>query len=196
MDIILDGVILDITIEDEKNIGDILRALERELELNSATMVEISADNTVIPADKLDNLFETPIEQVQTLEVKSVTAKEVADVLKHLFEAFESLAEKLENIPVQLQKNEDKIAMNTVTELADALSLLFQTIPYVNLFPETFDNLTIESKRPTSFISDFPSLLEDFRKAVESNDTVLIGDIAEYEIAPRLRQLSELQKSL
>ena len=27
MDIILDGVILDITIEDEKNIGDILRAL-------------------------------------------------------------------------------------------------------------------------------------------------------------------------
>ncbi|MCQ2579571.1 MAG: hypothetical protein MJ159_02605 [Treponemataceae bacterium] len=196
MNIILDGVNLDITIENEKNIGDILKALETELEMNSATMVEVTADNTIVPAEKLDDLFVTPIDQVQTLEVKSITAKEVADVLKHLFKTFENLAEKLENIPVQLQKNEDKNAMNTVTELADALSLLFQTIPYVNLFPETFDNLTIESKRLTSFVSDFPSLLEDFRKAVESNDTVLIGDLAEYEIAPRLRQLAELQKSL
>lgn len=196
MNIILDGVNLDITIENEKNVGDILKALETELEMNSATMVEVTADNTIIPAEKLDDLFVTPIDKVQTLEVKSITAKEVADVLKHLFNTFEDLAEKLENIPVQLQKNEDKTAMNTVTELADALSLLFQTIPYVNLFPETFDNLTIESKRLTSFVSDFPSLLEDFRKAVESNDTVLIGDLAEYEIAPRLRQLAELQKSL
>ena len=196
MDVILDGVNLDITIENEKNIGDILKALERELELNSATMVEVTADNTVISAEKLDSFFETPIDKVNTLEVKSVTAKEVADVLKYLFETFEDLATKLEAIPVQLQKNEDKTAMNTVTELADALSLLFQTIPYVNLFPENFDNLTIESKRLSSFVSDFPSLLEDFRKAVESNDTVLIGDLAEYEIAPRLHQLSKLQNSL
>ena len=196
MNVILDGVNLDITIENEKNIGDILKAQERELELNSATMVEVTADNTVISAEKLDSFFETPIDKVNTLEVKSVTAKEVADVLKHLFETFEDLATKLEAIPVQLQKNEDKTAMNTVTELADALSLLFQTIPYVNLFPENFDNLTIESKRLSSFVSDFPSLLEDFRKAVESNDTVLIGDLAEYEIAPRLHQLSKLQNSL
>ena len=196
MDVILDGVNLDITIENEKIIGDILKALERELELNSATMVEVTADNIVISAEKLDSFFETPIDKVKTLEVKSVTSNEVADILKHLFATFEDLAAKLEEIPVQLQKNEDKTAMNTVTELADALSLLFQTIPYVNLFSETFDSLTIESKRLSSFASEFPSLLEDFRQAVESNDTVLIGDLAEYEIAPRLRQLSKLQESL
>ena len=121
---------------------------------------------------------------------------EVKEILKQLCKVFVTLAEKLEKIPMQLQKNANKEAMTTVSELADSLSLLFQLIPYLELFPEKFSNFSIENKSLMEFVQEFPPFLEDFLKAVESNDTVSIGDLAEYEIAPRLKSLSSLQKTL
>lgn len=196
MNIFLDTIPLDITFETEKNIGDVLKALEIELETNEATIIEVSIDDEIVPAEQLDSLFDKEIGSVNTLSVKSISYSEVSNVLKQLFIMFGTLSGKLEEIPLQLQQNEDKKAMNSVAELADSLSLLFQTIPYINLFTGKFSTLVIEDKSLTDFVQQFPPLLEDFLKAVEANDTVLIGDLAEYEIAPRLKELSTLAESL
>ncbi|MCQ2594307.1 MAG: hypothetical protein MJ196_03505 [Treponemataceae bacterium] len=196
MDVLLNGIKLDITLEDEKNIGDILRAMETELDKNAATIIEVCADGTIISAEMLDKLFDQPIDSVNELSIKSISALEVSNIIREVCSHFNALADKLEELPVQLQKNEDKKAMETVTELADSLSLLFQTIPYVNLFPEKFSDLTVESEPLAPFVEQFPALMQDFLSAVESNDTVSIGDLAEYEISPKLRQLASLKDSL
>lgn len=196
MNVVLDTIPLDITFEAEKNIGDVLQALEKELEENGATLIEVKVDDAIIPADKLDSLFEKSIDAVSELAVKSISYAEVSTIIKQLSEMFDELAQKLEEIPVQLQKNQDKDAMMSVTELADSLTLLFQTIPYLNLFPEQFARLKIDDMPIIDFVKDFPPLLEDFLKAVEANDSVQISDLAEYEIAPRLKKLGALKDSL
>ena len=38
--------------------------------------------------------------------------------------------------------------------------------------------------------------MADLQQAIESNDTVLVGDLAEYEISPRLVSISELLKKI
>lgn len=195
MNVILDDVALNIIFDTEKNVGDVLKALEKELESNSATMIEVKADNIVVSAEKLEELFLQPLGNIKELSIKSISYMEVKEILKQLCKVFNTLSEKLEKIPVQLQKDANKEAMTTVSELADSLSLLFQIIPYLELFTK-FSNVTVENKSLMDFIQEFPPFLQDFLKAVESNDTVSIGDLAEYEIAPRLKSLSLLQKVL
>ncbi len=41
------------------------------------------------------------------------------------------------------------------------------------------------------FFADFSPILIDFEQALQNNDTVLIGDLSEYEICPRLKAISE-----
>lgn len=196
MNVFLDNMQLDITYDTEKNVGDVLKALEKELEQNDATIIEVTADNCVIPADKLvEELFPKSLESVESLSVKSISCTEVTDIVKQMFVTFGVLSQKLELVPMQLQQNQDKEAMQTVAELADSLSLLFQTLPYMNLFPGKFENLTVNDKHFSLFVQEFPPFLEEFLKAVEANDTVTVGDIAEYEFAPRLKELSKLSES-
>ena len=39
------------------------------------------------------------------------------------------------------------------------------------------------------YMGEFNSALKELLQAYEQNDSVLIGDLAEYELAPRLRSL-------
>ena len=50
-------------------------------------------------------------------------------------------------------------------------------------FPE---NITIEGAPVVDYIGEFDSTLRDLIRAYEERDTVLVGDLAEYELAPRL----------
>ncbi|MBP5329563.1 MAG: hypothetical protein J6Y75_06655 [Spirochaetaceae bacterium] len=191
MDVRLDGVPLDIVFETEKTVGDVLRGMEEELEKNEATIVEIQADSEVFQASQLDALFEKTIDSVKELSLKSVSYTDVKDVALKIFEQFASLPSRLEQVPLQFQQNKDNEAMASVSELADSLSALFDLLPYFSFFPNHFEKIVIDGTPITAFIQELNPLLQDFLQAVEMKDTVTIGDIAEYEFAPRMRQISE-----
>ena len=43
----------------------------------------------------------------------------------------------------------------------------------------------------SDFFADFQPILKDFEDALKNNDTVTVGDLAEYEICPRLISIAE-----
>ena len=51
------------------------------------------------------------------------------------------------------------------------------------------EDITIEGTPIAVFFAEFNNTLRDLLGAYEQRDTVLVGDIAEYEIAPKLRYL-------
>ena len=53
---------------------------------------------------------------------------------------------------------------------------------------------TINGMNFKDFFEDFSPILHDFEDAMKNNDTVLIGDLSEYEICPRLKSISEALK--
>lgn len=191
MDVRLDGVPLDIVFESEKTVGDVLKGMEAELEKSDATIIEIQADSEVFQASELDELFEKPIDSVKELSLKSVSYADVKEIAAKIFDRFSSLSGRLEQIPLQFQQNKDKEAMDSVSELADSLSALFDLLPYFSFFPNHFEKISIDGTPITIFIQDLNPLLQDFLQAVETKDTVTIGDIAEYEFAPRVQKISE-----
>ena len=46
------------------------------------------------------------------------------------------------------------------------------------------------------FFKEFSPILEDFEQALKSNDTVTVGDLSEYEICPRLLDISKSLEEL
>jgi hypothetical protein len=51
------------------------------------------------------------------------------------------------------------------------------------------DSLPIDGMACGAFIDDFGAALKELLAAYEAKDAVLVGDLAEYEVAPRLRSL-------
>jgi hypothetical protein len=100
----------------------------------------------------------------------------------------ESLAGRLKDLPLELQTGKDRRASETMgifSTLAEKLVRLFNLLKIEGLFPE---NITVEGTPVLDYIGEFDSTLKELIRAYEEGDTVLVGDLAEYELAPRLVQ--------
>jgi hypothetical protein len=100
----------------------------------------------------------------------------------------ETLARRLKDLPLDIQTGKDSRAAETMglfSTLAEKLFRLFNLLRIGGFFPE---NLTVDGSPVREFIGEFDSALKELIQAYEGRDTVLVGDLAEYELAPRLLQ--------
>ena len=176
---------IEITIENEKTIGDILKAFEEECAKNNATTVKISIDDKQITAENFDEEIAKEFNPNTKIELSVVTLDSICEVLS---KECKIISEELKQLSVQLQSGKDKEANSLIATLADLVDKICQTMA---LFPEKYSDMKINDKPISLFFSDFASVLNDFKNAIESKDTVLTGDLAEYEISPRLEELSK-----
>ena len=97
---------------------------------------------------------------------------------------------ELEEVSVLLQQNEDEKAMSYVVRFSE---LVGSIVRMVSLLADTeevsLDDLTIGEKSVRSFLESFNGILKELVEAFTTRDTVLIGDLLEYEISPRLESL-------
>lgn len=97
----------------------------------------------------------------------------------------------MENVPTLLQNNKNNEVANSITKLADNIDSFSHIAALSSLFPNTFSDIKIDDQELNNFFNDFSPILLDFENALKSNDSVLIGDLSEYEICPRLKSLSK-----
>jgi hypothetical protein len=100
----------------------------------------------------------------------------------------EALARRLRDLPLDIQTGRDSRAADTMglfSTLAEKLFRLFNLLGAGGAFPE---DLNIEGSPVRKFIGEFDAALKELIQAYEGRDTVLVGDLAEYELAPRLLQ--------
>ena len=97
----------------------------------------------------------------------------------------------MEKIPVILQKGENKLAAESIAVLADSINQFCHLAALASLFPEDFTQTTIDGMNFNDFFKEFSPILLDYEQALQNNDTVMIGDLSEYEICPRLKSISK-----
>lgn len=113
--------------------------------------------------------------------------RELALTLGHLSASRDALVE----VPVQLQTGHQQAAMQTVVTVTELLSRLVRLIPLVESAANgPASGIDIQGVR--RFSEELGPLLSELSEAFEVEDTVLIGDLLEYEVAPRLEQLESL----
>lgn len=196
MDFYVNGEKIDVKLEDEKTIGDVLKSFEVTCEENNAAVIGISIDGKTITADIFDEESKKELSENTKFEFSIINVETIKDSFASLANLFNELSTKMEEVPVLLQKNETKLASESITKLADSINHFCHLAALASLFPETFTNTTIDGMNFYDFFKDFSPILADFEQALQNNDTVMIGDLAEYEICPRLQKISESLKNL
>ena len=61
---------------------------------------------------------------------------------------------------------------------------------------DIYQKINIDGKKINEFFQEFSQILNDFEQAIASKDTVLMGDLAEYEISPRLLAIAKTIEEL
>ena len=191
MDIYINNTKADITLEDEKTIEDVLKGIEIECEKIDATIIGVSIDGTEIDAEELSNRFSDLIENTSTLEITTICKDDIASYFQSIFETLEELETKLTEIPVNLQSGKEIEATETVKVFAESFDNFWKAVNLSSLFSEYFANTKEKAQKISDFLADFAPILSDFENAFKDKDTVLIGDLSEYEIAPRIAQMKE-----
>ncbi|MDR2404518.1 MAG: hypothetical protein LBD78_10880 [Spirochaetaceae bacterium] len=97
-----------------------------------------------------------------------------------------AIAHRLEDLPLDIQTGKDGRAAETITlfsNITEKLFRLFYQIRFRTPYGEAdFPPLD-------DFSEDFNLTLKELLAAYEAKDVVLIGDLAEYELAPRLQSI-------
>lgn len=186
MKLLLNGQEIGFTLENEKTVGDILRSLEIECEKNDATIIRISVNNSVIEADKIEELNNLDIAETEQVDVTTVSSNDILQSMKDLIPDLEALTAKLEELPVILQGGDFGKVGAVIKTFTDNFDILCHLATLTALFPIVFADKKIDGMSISDFIKSFSPVLIDFEKAFSSSDTVLTGDLAEYELKPRL----------
>jgi len=140
-------------------------------------------DNTFSPAK--DSNVSTAILRSMTQE-RLREVKEPAEEMKKLETVIEETCARLTDLPLDIQTGKDKRAAETIQYFSGITEKVFR------IFRQLDIQGYISEKTFSPKIGDFGTVVKELLDAYERQDSVLVGDLAEYEIAPRLRELYNL----
>ena len=192
----INGEPVDVQFDNEKTVGEVLRSFEMTCEDNKAAVIGITVNGKIITAEIFDEEAEKPLTPETKFEFSVVTEQSIKDSFANLSKLFDELSAKMEQVPVELQTGKNKTAIESIKNLADSIDQFCHVAALASLFPDTFNKTSIEDKSFNDFFAEFSPILQDFEQALQNNDSVLIGDLSEYEICPRLRSISEALKQI
>lgn len=189
MDLFINGNKIDFVTEGEKTVGEALGSIESACEKEGMTITGIRADGKDIPAGALDDLFAEAIESVGTIELSTICGTDVKNLIRELGGKFTDNATLLRDIPVQLQTGKDLTVMETINSFSTNLQDLYRLIPLLSITGLPPNEPVIDGIALGAYPAELTPLLSDLLDGLKNHDTILVGDLSEYELAPRIERL-------
>jgi hypothetical protein len=187
--ITIDGNQADITLEDEKTVGSLLSGLESAFEDCGYFVSGISIDGENIGAQAIDAVYDDALAGIEHIDIRTSSAEELQNEARNGFVSMEDeIAEvtaRMEDFSLDIQTGNEARALETVRLFSSATERLLRILKEIN--PASFDE--------QEFINRFSATLKEFFAAYQDGDTVLSGDLAEYELSPLLRGLYAASKA-
>ncbi len=196
MDILVNGTSVDFTLESERTLGEVLGSVEQAVEENGQTVISVRIDGSDVPAEGLDAAFARDIGSVSRIELDTLSRADILSMLNALGEELAGSVPLLEEIPVHLLTGKDRTVMETIHGFSVRLERLYKLIPLLPLTGMPSDRFEIDSVPLSSYPGELAPLLGELLSALERKDTVTVGDIAEYELAPRIAKVGNLLMEL
>jgi hypothetical protein len=99
--------------------------------------------------------------------------------LGNMEQLINTVIERLINLPLDIQTGKDRQASETIQIFTGITEKIFRIF--------NIQKATANTGEMAEFLSEFCANLKEMLAAYEQKDTVLVGDLAEYEMAPKLR---------
>ena len=274
MDIFINEKPADITLDTEKNLGDVMSGIEQWLSPSGNRIKKICLNDKDISTDALGEAFRVDVADINKLDVFVSPWRELAaEALEDLYETYilynkaafderkniadewgkssaarflitdipdlsrlaglafsgeglsasdfsmlleerlreltdpkqeidnstakvELIAGRLEELPLDMQTGNDQRAAETIQLFSGISEKLFRILFIFRSEGFSIETFTIDGLSAKAFVEELNSTLRELSSAYENRDTVLVGDIAEYELAPRLLKLFSAMKDI
>lgn len=191
MEISINGNSITYKLDEETTLGQVLGSLESECEKNSMTITSIAVDGEIVSPANLDVLFNKSPDDISTIELKTMNGDDIIDVLHRIGERMAAQVTALTEIPVLLQTGDDPRVLEIIHGFAQDFESLCQSLPLVKTITDKdISTAQIDGIPLEQYPAELTPLLGELVEAMKSNDTVLIGDISEYELAPKVKELA------
>jgi len=105
------------------------------------------------------------------------------------------VAARMQELPLDMQTGKDARAAETIQHFAHLGEKLFRIFAILKTGGLTVDSFFVDGTPARTFIDEFNAVLDELSAAYENKDTVLVGDLAEYEMAPRLLKFFDALKN-
>jgi hypothetical protein len=106
------------------------------------------------------------------------------------------IAKRLEDLPLDIQTGKDLRVMETITLFSSLAEKIYRLVFLFKQYGIDIESIQVALRDGTvslkDYIQEFSAALKEMVSAYENNDTVLIGDLAEYELSPRLLCLNDV----
>ncbi len=139
-------------------------------------------------ADKRDGALAQAVAPI--LSVVNTRIAEVEEPRRQALAAAQLLAElspELENLSVTLQSGKARDAMARIVQFSELTAKLIRALGHLN----DVDPNAPAGHRVYELTNDLNQVLLELVQALEADDYVLIGDLCEYEITPRVRDVTD-----
>ena len=190
VNISLNGAPLDFELEGGKTAGEVMAQLEALCEGAGMTITLVRSDGREIPEAELDAFFAADVASIGNLEIETISGAEILQMAGVAAADFAQLSADLQDIPLLLQTGRGHDAMDTIMRLSERLQDLSRLLPLLSLSGIPLEALQVDGMNPGEYLASIFPFMEEITEALETQDTVTIGDISEYEIAPRIEEIS------
>jgi hypothetical protein len=157
------------------------QVIREECSRKTDKLIEIIAEIK----DKISTIFTEPGNESMLQTINTL----ITDI--------DTLIPRLSNVPFLFQSGEDKESMAVIQDLT---MLLENSIKIFSHFKDNFTiNMDKETVKEVSFEEFFQTMtdhLKELMDSIENNDSVMIGDLLEYEFVPNLEEISKLLEKL
>ena len=99
------------------------------------------------------------------------------------------IAQRMEDLPLDMQTGKDEMAAETIVLFSRMGEKLFRILYIFKSEGLSIDTFAVDNVPVMAFLDEFNKALGEITTAYKDKDTVLAGDIAEYELAPRILKL-------
>ena len=168
----------------EKNLYDLIQRT-----LNSAESIEPAGVTSSLPSPM------SPIILLVSERIREI--EDPGREMKLIHQLTEEIAKSLEDLPLDMQTGKDAKASETITLFSTFVEKLFRLLFLFKYYKTDIESIEVVSMNGSGkqnlkdYLGEFSSALKEMITAFENKDTVLVGDLAEYELAPRLRCITE-----
>jgi hypothetical protein len=198
MNLVVDGVENPVPFEPGMPLGVVLERVDSYLSTRKRMMVSVCIDGHGLSPEELGRESARTVDAVQTIQVSSEPAATLADAtLSEVEEHLPALSQTVKELATLFQQ--DKVAeglegCKRVTEIW--MEIVARERRAAGALQLNLDELEVDGKPINEHHVELNEFLQEALQAMERSDYLLLGDLLEHELAPRLDTELEIVNEL
>lgn len=199
MDVLIDGIEGFKISGDPDNVLEVFGQINTFLKEKGLAIVSVEADGVPVTPDNLIEHFEgAAIDNIQTLRIGHEDIESmVRTCLEEMIQVLPELSVACRNLAEIFHSETPEDGYEPFQELADIwLTIKNRQRLVANIVGLELESIQVEGQDVEALVAELNGFLAEAAQALEDNDTVLLGDLLEYELAPRAEKEAEIVDAL